>query len=136
MAHDHEMYMTLADTALELRDLAALQKYVPKLEQLAGRDNHPLYLAIAHRARGGLQRLAGESAKAEASLKRALEIFNRLGTRWQAGRTLLELAELAALARSKKSKAREHLTQALAAFEELRALPDAEKTRLSLDSLA
>jgi len=135
MAHDHEMYMTLADTALELRDLAALQKYVPKLEQLASRDNHPLYLAIAHRARGGLQRLAGESARAEASLKQALEIFNRLGTRWQTGRTLLELAELA-LARSKKSKAREHFTQALAAFEELRALPDAEKARLRLDSLA
>jgi tetratricopeptide (TPR) repeat protein len=135
MAHDHEMYMTLADTALELRDLAALQRYVPKLEQLASRDNHPLYLAIAHRARGGLQRLAGESARAEASLKQALEIFSRLGTRWQMGRTLLELAELA-LARSKKPKAREHFTRALAAFEELQALPDAEKARLRLDSLA
>jgi tetratricopeptide (TPR) repeat protein len=134
MAHDHEMFMTLADTALELHDLEALQKYTPPLEQLAGRDNHPLYLAIAHRARGVAQRMTGESAKAEASLKQALEIFNRLGTRWQTGRTLFELGELA-LARSKKSKAREHFSQALAAFEELGALPDAERARLSLNSL-
>ena len=50
MAHDHEIYMILADTAVELRDADALRKYAPPLESLASRDNHRLYLAIAHLA--------------------------------------------------------------------------------------
>ena len=60
MAHDHDIYMTLADTAVELRDADALRKYARPLETLAGRDNHRLYLAIAHRALGVEHRLAGE----------------------------------------------------------------------------
>ena len=50
MAHDHEIYMVLADTAAELRDIDALRKYAPQIEKLASRDNHRLYLAIAYRA--------------------------------------------------------------------------------------
>jgi hypothetical protein len=134
MAHDHEIYMTLTDTALELRDLAALQEYTPRLETLAARDQHGLYLAIARRARAAAQALTGEPTKAEAGLKEALAAFNRMGARWQAGRTLFELGE-AALSRPKKARAREYFTQALAAFEELKALPDAERTRLRLKSL-
>jgi hypothetical protein len=88
MAHDHEIYMTLTDTAVELRDADALRKYVPHLERLAGRDNHRLYLAIAHRARGVERRLAGEHIEAESSLKQALGLFSKLGARWQIGRRL------------------------------------------------
>jgi tetratricopeptide (TPR) repeat protein len=134
MAHDHEMYMTLTEAALELRDSAALQKYIPQLEMLAGRDQHPLYLAIARRARGAAHRLEGEHAKAEAALKEALASFEELGARWQVGRTHFELGE-AAQARSKKTRAREHFTQALAAFEELGARPEAERTRARLKPL-
>ena len=50
--HDHDIYMTLADTAVELRDADALRKYAPRFEELASRDNHRLYLAVAHRALG------------------------------------------------------------------------------------
>lgn len=134
MAHDHEMYMTLAEVALELRDPEALKKYTPRLEQLAERDQHPLYLAIARRARGVAYQLEGEHSKAEAALKEALAQFGQLGARWQAGRTYFELGETAQ-ARSKKTRAREHFTRALAAFEELGALPDAEKTRTRLKAL-
>jgi hypothetical protein len=133
MAHDHEIYMTLTDTAVELRDVQALRNYVPHLERLAGRDNHKLYLAIAHRARGVERRLAGEHTEAENSLKQALGLFSKLGTRWQIGRTLFELGELYCI--PSKAKAREFYSQALGSFEELRAAPNIERTRIALDSL-
>lgn len=133
MAHDHEIYMTLADTAVELGDADALRKYARPLENLATRDNHRLYLAIAHRALGVEHRLAGEHAPAETRLRQALELFTKLGTRWQIGRTLFELGELN-LTHS-RPKARQYYSQALGAFEEMDAAPNAERTRLALNSL-
>jgi len=133
MAHDHEVYMMLADTAAELRDASAVHKYAPQLERLASRDNHRLYLAIAYRAFGVGHRLAGENSAAETRLKDALGIFTELGTRWQIGRTLFELGELN-LADS-RMKAREYYSQALGSFEEIQAEPNAERTRLALNTL-
>jgi tetratricopeptide (TPR) repeat protein len=135
MAHDHEIYMTLADTAMEMRDPDALRKYAPYLEELADRDQHRLYLAIAHRALGIVHRLAGERAEAETRLKQALELFTRLGARWQIGRTLFELGDLNLEQPRIETKAREYFTQALGSFEEIQALPNAERTRAALNSL-
>jgi len=135
MAHDHEIYMTLTDTAAEMRNLDALRKYAPALEELAGRDKHRLYLAIAHRALGVAHRLAGERAEAEDRLKQALELFTRLGARWQIGRTLFELGELNLEGPKQATKAREYFAQALGSFEEIQAVPNAERTRLALNSL-
>jgi hypothetical protein len=131
MAHDHEIYMTLADTAVELRDAEALRTYAPELERLAGRDDHKLYLAIAHRAIGVAHRLAGEQIPAGARLRQALELFTRLDARWQMGRTLFELGELHVT----DSRSQEYYSQALAYFEEIRAAPYAERTRVALSSL-
>ena len=122
--------MTLADTALEVRDVDALRKYAPHLEELADRDHHRLYMAIAHRALGVERRLAGDFAEAENRLKQALGLFTQLGARWQIGRTLFELGELH-LTQS-PAKAREYYSQALGAFEELQAKPYAERTRAAL----
>jgi hypothetical protein len=133
MAHDHEIYMILTDTAVELRDLDALHKYAPRLEQLASRDNHRLYLAIAHRALGVGHWLAGENAAAETRLRQALGIFTKLGTRWQIGRTLFELGELN-LADS-RMKAREYYSQALGSFEEIQAASNTERTRAALNKV-
>ena len=133
MAHDHEIYMTLADTAAELRDAGALRKYAHALETLASRDNHSLYLAIAHRALGVEHRLAGEHASAETRLRQALGLFTKLGARWQIGRTLFELGELN-LTHS-PAKAREYYSQALGSFEEIGAVPNAERTRTALNAL-
>jgi hypothetical protein len=134
MAHDHEIYMMLADTAAELRDEGAIQEFAFHLERLAGRDDHKLYLPIAQRAQGVGHRLAGEHAAAEARLQQALAGFSNLGARWQIGRTLFELGE-ANLTHSRQ-KAREYYSQALAAFEEIRAAPNAEQTRAALNSLS
>jgi tetratricopeptide (TPR) repeat protein len=131
MAHDHDVYMVLADNAVLLRDAAALGAYTPRLEELATRDGHRLYLAIAHRAAGVAHRLAGEHAQAQARLDQAMALFGELGTRWQMGRTLFELGELE-LARSDKAKARGNFERALAEFEAMQAEPDAQRTRAAL----
>jgi tetratricopeptide (TPR) repeat protein len=133
MAHDHEIYMVLADTAAELRDLDALRKYAPQIEKLATRDNHRFYLAIAYRALGVAHCLAGENAEAETRLMQALGLFTKLGTRWQIGRTLFELGELNLI--DSRMKAREYYSQALGSFEEIQASPNAERTRVALNSL-
>lgn len=133
MAHDHEIYMILTDTAVELRDANALRKYAPTLENLASRDNHKLYLAIAYRALGVGHWLAGEHAAAETQLRQALGLFTKLGPRWQIGRTLFELGELNLT--YSHTKAREYYSQALGSFEEIGAMPNAERTRLALNSL-
>jgi tetratricopeptide (TPR) repeat protein len=135
MAHDHEIYMTLADTAVELRDADALRKYAPSLEKLADRDHHKLYLGIAYRAMGVAHRLAGKPTEAETRLRQALELFTKLGARWQIGRTLFELGELNLDQSQKKTKAREYFSQALDTFEEIQAVPNAERTRAALNSL-
>ena len=133
MAHDHEIYMILADTAVELQDAEALGKYAPELEKLASRDDHKLYLAIAHRAFGVKHRLVGELAMAEARFMRALELLDQLGARWQLGRTLFELGEVNLTL--SPTKARDYYSQALGHFEAINAVPYAERTRVALASL-
>jgi tetratricopeptide (TPR) repeat protein len=134
MAHEHDLYMLLADASAEQRDLPALQAYAPRLEQLALRDGHRLYLGIAQRAWGVAHWLAGEPQPAEARLDRAIEIFRQLDTPWQAGRTYRLAGEMHR-ALSNREAARRHFEQAVQAFEALKAAPDLEKTRAALRQL-
>jgi tetratricopeptide (TPR) repeat protein len=135
MAHRHIIYMMLADAAAQLRDAAALKRYASLLEELAARDAHQPYLAIAHRACGIAHRLDGEYAQAEGRLAQALVLFEELETHWQIGRTLVEIAELA-LAQSDRASARDHFSRAVTEFESLKALPDLQRTRAALHALA
>lgn len=132
---DIDLYVMMVDVAAQQRDLPALQKYAPLAEELAWRNNHPLYQAIVHRALGIARRLTGEYAEAETRLEQALALFRSLDARWQIGRTLAELGELA-LARADSPAGRHFFSQALTAFEELGAAPDATRTRLTLETLS
>jgi hypothetical protein len=132
MAHEHDVFMFLADSAAQQRDEAGVRQYAPRLLELAERDGHKLYLPIAMRAWGVAQRLAGEYAQAGTSLNQAMELFGGLGAGWQLGRTQFELAELA-LACSNPDAARRHYTAALEAFETLNAIPDVKRTRAALE---
>jgi len=123
--------MLLTEAAAQRGDEAALKEYTPRLEELARRDEHKLYRAIAERARGVAHRLAGEHAEAEARLEGALAMFRELGTRWQIGRTLLELGEVAA-ARGEADARRRYYEEAMEAFEVLGAKPDAERARVAV----
>lgn len=135
MAHEHIVYMMLVDAAARAGDEAAIRQFAPKLEELATRDNHKPYLAVAHRAWAVAHRLAGEYAEAEKRIETALEIFESLGTQWQIGRTLFEMGELA-LARSENEAAEDYFAKAQEVFAEMKAEPDIARTAVALDRLA
>ena len=135
MAHEHDVIMLLCEAAVQRRDAAVLRQYASQLEELALRDAHRLYLPIACRAWGVSHRLDGEHVEAFARLDQSLKLFGELETRWQIGRTLFELGELD-LARSDQVGARAHFSQALEAFDALKAAPDAERARAALQGLA
>jgi tetratricopeptide (TPR) repeat protein len=111
-----------------------LQKYAPLAEETAGQYDHRLYLASAHRAWGVLHRLSGNYTEAEERLHQALPLFQELGARWQIGRTLAELGQVAA-AQSNPDRARNYFTQALSLFNEMGAQPDADRLRVHLELL-
>jgi tetratricopeptide (TPR) repeat protein len=150
LMNETERYFLLVDLAVQERDEVGLRQYAPLAEEMALRDEHLLFQAGSHRAWGVLHRLEGKYEKAEARLNQALEMFQGLETRWQIGRTLqalemfqgletrwqigrtlYELAELA-VARADPTEAREYFSRALVAFEEIRANPDAVRTREAL----
>ena len=135
MAHKHIIYMMLADAAARVGDEESIREYAPVLEELAIKDDHQPYLAVAHRAWGVAHRLAGEYAEAEARLVRAQELFAAQDIRWQYGRTLYELGQLAQ-ARSNTEAARDCFSQALSVFEEMGAEPDMARTKVEIDVLA
>lgn len=134
MAHKHIIYMMLADSAVQLRDKRALTRYAPLLEELAVRDGHQPYLAVAHRAWGVAHRLDGAYAAANDRLQKALAIFEELGAHWQSGRTRIELGELA-LAEGDEALARDHFTHALEGFAVIKARPDAQRTHAMVEAL-
>jgi hypothetical protein len=133
MAHDHDLYTLLTDSAVQRRDLPALDRYASRLEELAGRDGHRLYQAVAHRALGVAARLRGDLPTAERRLKASIGIFEEMGTRWQKGITLLEIAELDQ-SRSDLASRGQHLEQALALFNETGAKPDANRVKQILNA--
>jgi len=132
--HDNELFSMYVDMAVLQRDEVKLRQYAPLAEETAVRDGHFLHQASAHRAWGVLHRLQGEYTAAEARLNQALELFQTLDTRWQIGRTLYELAELAH-AEADPVEARDYFSRALTAFAEIGAVPDMTRTKAVLDSL-
>ena len=132
--HDNELYFLYADLAVLQRDEATLRQYAPLAEETAVRDGHILYQAVAHRSFGVMHLLQGEYGAAEVRLNQALELFEELDTRWQVGRTLYELAELAR-AKANPIEARAYFSRTLAAFEEIGAVPDMTRTKAALESL-
>ena len=131
---DHDIYATLVDMAVLQRDEAGIRQYAPQAEELARRYSHTLYQGITHRAWGVAHRLAGEYPEAETRLNQALDLFNGLNTRWQIGRTLFELGELA-MAQKDIAAAREYFARAQVAFKEMHAAPNAAQTKAALERL-
>lgn len=134
LAADPDLIAVLVDTAVQQRDMAALREYTPIFEETAASLEHSLYLAIASRAWGVLCRLEGQFKEAEAQLVKAADAFRGLDMRWQLGRTHFELGELA-LYRSETDIAEEHYSRALNLFEDMGAVPDAERARESISRL-
>lgn len=131
MAHKHIIYMMLVDSAVHTRDKASILEFAPILEELAINDDHQPYLAVCHRAFGVAHRLADEFEPAEIRLQKALGIFEKIGAKWQSGRTLFELGALADQ-RGNDELARELYNNAVLKFEELVAFPEIEKIKTVL----
>jgi tetratricopeptide (TPR) repeat protein len=134
MAHQHIVYMMLTDSAAQAEDLGRLQVYAPKLEELAIRDDHQPYLAVAHRAMGVAHRLAGENVEAVTRLNQAMEIFTSLEMGMQVGRTYFEMGEVARNL-GEAERAQGFYNEALTAFEAMKATPDIDRTRALLGTL-
>jgi tetratricopeptide (TPR) repeat protein len=134
LMNETERYFLLADVAVLERDKVALSQYAPLAEEMALRDDHLLFQASAHRAWGVLHRLKGNYQEAKDRLDQAQRMFQELDTRWQIGRTLSEIAELA-IARADPTGARNYFSRALVTFEEIGAKPDAVRTREALRAL-
>lgn len=129
---DHDLLTMLADVAASQRDLAGLLQYTPRAEQAAANCGHRLYVGVVHRAWGVAHLLAGDLAQAEARLVQALELFARLGARWQSARSHMALAEVA-LARKDAAGARQNHLAALVLFKALGAEPAVVRVRRLLD---
>ena len=134
MAHEHIVYMMLVDSAARAGDETAIRRFAPKLEELALRDDHKPYHAVAHRAWGIAHRLAREYTDAETRLEKALEIFEELETQWQLGRTLYEMGELA-MAKADGGAAHSYFSRAQDVFEEINAGPDVSRTAAVLETI-
>ena len=132
--HDNELYSMYVELAVQQRDMPTLRQYVPLAEKTAIRDGHILYQAVAHRAWGVQYHLQNEYEKADARLAQALELFEGLATRWQIGRTHYELGELHR-SMANVSEAQDNYSRALAAFEEMGAMPDIARTQTALQLL-
>lgn len=131
MPTEPDLYVLLTDSAVEQRDESALKEFAPVLQELATRSGHKLYEAVAHRASGVAHMLAGEYTPAQARLEQSLALLRGIGARWQIGRTLYELGDLASR-QGDLRPAHTYFSQALVHYEELRATPYVERTRSRL----
>jgi tetratricopeptide (TPR) repeat protein len=131
---DNDLYSMLVDIASQQRDQETLEKYVPLAEQQARQHDHVLYQAIVQRARGVLSRLKGQYDQSSVHFQKALTLFQKLETRWQIGRTYFELGELAREMTDVPS-AHGYYSEALKAFEEMKALPAVNQVQEILKSL-
>jgi tetratricopeptide (TPR) repeat protein len=134
MAHQHDVLMALVEASARLANAPGLEEYVPQLEELAMRDNHKFYLAIARRARGVALRLSGDYDGARSKLQAALDEFSAHGMRWQVGRTRVELGELERDAGAAE-QAREHFQRALEEFQTMGAVRDLARCRELLETI-
>jgi tetratricopeptide (TPR) repeat protein len=131
MAHEHVVYAILTDAATLAKEPAAIKRYAPKLEELARRDDHRPYLAVAQRAWGVAHGNDGDFTSSRSHFSQALELFEAYGARWQMGRTLLDLGEMEA-ASGDKPAACAFFQRALTAFEEMKADPAIHLARAAL----
>lgn len=91
---DHEVYVLLADIGAMHKDKELLSAYALRSDEISLSLKHHLYHAIALRALATLDWLDHDFARAEERLKESWQLFQRLETHWQIGRTLFDLGEL------------------------------------------
>ena len=117
---DHDIYAVLVDMAADRREQEELWRLAPLADESARRYNHQLYIGVALRSWGVLHLLQKEYEQADTRFKQAADIFEKLGTKWQLGKTYTAWGELAR-ERGQESIASALLQKAKSAFRELRS---------------
>lgn len=134
MAHEHIVHMMVVDSLCIAEDLQGISTYAPRLVELAERDGHRPYLAVARRALGVAARLAGDLEEARRLLNEALDAFTEIGLSWQAGRTYHEMGKLE-LARGSNEQAEAYFTEALETFGQIDAVPFMKSAQSELEAI-
>jgi tetratricopeptide (TPR) repeat protein len=121
-----EGFVEAAEAALELGDVATVEELLAGLDELRPVERTQSLQAHQERFRARLAERAGDSARAESSLKRAGASFRELGMPFWLAVSLLELSE--SLARQRReSEAQPLLDEAREIFTRLAATPWLER---------
>lgn len=120
-----------AEALVALGELDAAEEVVAAMERKAQAVDRPSLAAVAGRCRGLLAAARGDSHTALAAVERALVAHAQADRPFQRARTLLAQGAISRRAR-RKQPARAALEEALVVFEQLGAMPWAEKARTEL----
>ena len=123
----------LVDARLAAGDLDGAGAAATRLEELAAAGDRPRWSASAAAAIGRVAMAAGDPAAAADRLEAATRQWAGLGLPFELARAQADLAR--ALAGRQPEAAADHARRALAAFEELGAAPDADRTAELLRAL-
>jgi tetratricopeptide (TPR) repeat protein len=121
-----EGFVEAAEAALELGDVATVEELLAGLDELRPVERTQSLQAHQERFRARLAERAGDSARAESSLKRAGASFRELGMPFWLAVSLLELSEFLARQR-RESEAQPLLDEAREIFTRLAATPWLER---------
>jgi tetratricopeptide (TPR) repeat protein len=131
---DESLILMIVDSAVEQREIDALRKYLPDLENSSVWVEKDINRAVTQRASGVNLLLDGKYSEAEEKLNTALKTFEDFDTLWQKGRTYYELGQLEAV-QEHNTAAKDFYQQAIACYEKLGAMPDIKKTKEALKQL-
>ncbi len=123
----------LVDASLALGDVEAAEALAERLATAAAPASSDHLAALAHRASGCVAAARGEQATAVAELEAAHRAWSDLDLPYDVARTRVNLADV--LAPVDLKAATEHLSRALAVFDDLGAAADADQVAALLRSL-
>jgi hypothetical protein len=130
--HANDLYEAEAELLAAADTWEEAPGLVEQMRRHVARTGTTALAAFADRLEGRAASAAGDAARAEASLRSAIERFDRLGTPWERALTEVDLAGL--FASDGRDDEREAIiAPAIATFEGLRAVKDLAVARQVLD---
>jgi len=130
--HANDEYEADAEVLAAAGTWDGAPRIVDEMREHESRTGTTALVAFADRLEGRAASAAGDAARAEASLRSAIERFDRLGTPWERALTEVDLAGVFA-SDGRDDEAQAILAPALVTFEGLRAVKDLAVARQVLD---
>jgi tetratricopeptide (TPR) repeat protein len=130
--HANDVYEAEAEVLAAAGTWDEAPRIVDEMREHEARAETTALVAFADRLEGRAAAAAGDAARAEASLRSAIERFDRLGTPWERALTEVDLASLL-VSDGRHDEAQAVIAPALVTFEGLRAVKDLAVARQVLD---